>query len=113
MTHSRRKGTHGEREVELLLQQYGLQTERTLGGRIQLSGDILVHDPALAIEVRRREQLRIVEWCRTHEESTPPSHVPVLVFRPNREPWRVSLRLDDFCSLLGDGAEVVPLREVA
>lgn len=113
MTHSRNKGRTAERAVELILQRHGLQTERALGGRIQTSGDIVVHDPALAIEVRRREQLRIVEWCRTHEESTPPSHVPVLVFRPNREPWRVSLRLDDFCSLLGDGADVVPLREVA
>lgn len=114
MTHSRNKGRTGERAVELILQDHGFQTERAIGGRTQVSGDIAVHQPPLAIEVRRRETLQIVKWSREHEASTPDTHIPVLVWRPSREPWRVSCRLDDFCSLIGPDAPLpVALREAA
>lgn len=101
---SRRKGVSAERAVETILQAAGLQTERALGGRTQVSGDIAVHQPRLAIEVRRRETLQIVKWSREHESSTPETHVPVLVWRPSREPWRASLLLEDFCSLVRGAA---------
>lgn len=100
MTHSRNKGRRAERDVEVLLQGHGFQVERNLGGRVQVAGDIAVHDPPLAVEVRRREQLQIVKWSREHEASTPQSHRPLLVYRTNGEPWRVSLRLEDFCELV-------------
>lgn len=38
---SRRKGVSSERDVELALQAAGLSTERALGGRSQVHGDIL------------------------------------------------------------------------
>lgn len=111
---SRAKGRTAEREVELALQAAGFQCDRNLGGRTQVSGDIAVHQPPLAIEVRRRETLQIVKWSREHEASTPDTHVPVLVYRPSREPWRASLRLDDFCSLIASDEPLpVALREAA
>lgn len=100
MTHSRNKGRNAEAEAEKILRTHGFQTERNLGGRVQVAGDIAIYEPSLAVEVRRREQLQVVKWCREHEASTPPSHTPVLVFRPNREPWRVALLLEDFARLV-------------
>lgn len=100
MTDSRAKGRSAERECELLLQAAGLQTERAIGGRHQISGDILTADPRLAVEVRRRERLLIPAWCAEHEASCPADVIPVLAWRSNRMPWRASLRLDDLLKLI-------------
>lgn len=101
MTHSRNKGRTAEREVELILQAAGLQTERAIGGRTQVSGDIAARADgvSLAIEVRRRERLLIPSWCEAHERSTPGGSIPVLVWRANRMPWRAALLLDDLLTV--------------
>lgn len=142
---SRTKGRTAEREVELILQAAGLQTERAIGGREQVSGDIAARvdptvyanfcpeckapdtmgrtyryygrqpdegpcqniwhlepaSPELAIEVRRRERLDVAGWSRDHEASTPPHQLPAVVYRRSREPWRISMTLSDFLSLIG------------
>lgn len=100
VTHSRNKGRNAEREVELILQAAGFSTDRNIGGRTQVSGDIAVHHPPLAVEVRRRETLSLSQWSRDHEASTPDHFTPAIVYRRSREPWRISLRLDDFLALL-------------
>lgn len=101
MTHSRNKGRNAEREVERILQDAGLQTDRNLSGREQVAGDIVVYmGDILAIEVRRRETLSIDKWSRDHEESTPDDFIPAVVYRRSRAPWRISLRLDDFLALV-------------
>lgn len=97
---SRTKGRTAEREVELLLQAAGLHTDRNLGGRTQVSGDIAVNEPALAIEVRRRESLSLSSWSAEHEAMTPSHLLPAVVYRRSREPWRISLRLTDFLDLI-------------
>lgn len=104
MTHSRNKGRNAERDVELRFQAAGHGTERNLGGRLQIAGDLVVYDVEprpLAVEVRRREQLLVPGWCAEHEAATPERFVPVLTYRRNREPWRASLLLDDLIDLIG------------
>lgn len=95
---SRRKGTRSEREVELRFQDAGFATDRNIGGRKQVAGDIAVE--GLAIEVRRREKLDVARWAMEHEEQTPEHLTPVVVWRRSRAPWRVTLGLDDFIDLL-------------
>lgn len=97
---SRTKGRSAEREVELRFQDAGFTTERALSGRRQIAGDINV--AGLALEVRRRERIDIARWCAEHEAETPEHLTPVVVWRKSREPWRVSLTLDDFLDLLGE-----------
>lgn len=95
---SRRKGRTAEREAERIFQAAGFSTDRNLGGRKQIAGDIAVE--GLAVEVRRREKLSIERWCREHEAETPEHLTPVVVWRRSGEPWRVSLTLDDLIELL-------------
>lgn len=95
---SRNKGVRSEREVELRFQDAGFTTERALSGRRQIAGDINV--AGLALEVRRRERIDIARWCAEHEAETPEHLTPIVVWRKSREPWRVSLTLDDFLDLL-------------
>ena len=104
VTDSRRKGRNAEREVELLFQAAGFQTDRNIGGRRQVSGDIAVADPRLAIEVRRRERLLVPTWCDAHETACPPDAIPLLAFKANRMPWRAALLLDDLLTLIGKDA---------
>lgn len=98
MTHSRNKGRTAEREVELRFQDAGFSTDRNLGGRKQVAGDIAVE--GLAVEVRRREQTPVTTWCAIHEEETPDHLTPVVVWRKSHDKWRVALPLEDFLDLL-------------
>ncbi len=95
---ARRKGRDAEREAELVMREGGLAVERTLTGRHQASGDLV--GEGLAIEVRRRDRLSLVSWHREHEALTPPHLTPVVVWRPDREPWRASMLLGDWVDLV-------------
>jgi hypothetical protein len=95
---SRSKGRRSERDVELAFQRHGFSTDRNLGGRLQISGDITCE--GFAIEVRNREKLSLQRWSAEHELSTPDHLTPAVVYRSNRHPWRVSMRLEDFLDLL-------------
>lgn len=97
---SRDKGKRGEREVAQLLKDRGIHHDRTLDGRNQIHGDILLSN--MALEVRRREQVSIVRWSREHEEEVPDHLIPAVAYRTNGEPWRVSLPLDDLLDLLSN-----------
>lgn len=97
MANSRAKGVRSERELERLIADRGIEVDRALGGRHQVYGDIRI--PGVAIECRRREQVRIIAWSRTHEEQVPDHLTPAVVYRTNGEPWRVSLPLSDFLDL--------------
>ena len=98
MIDSRSKGRRSERDVELAFQDRGFSTDRNLGGRLQVAGDIVTE--GFALEVRNRQNLSLTRWSAEHELSTPQHLTPALVYRSNRQPWRVSMRLDDFLDLL-------------
>lgn len=94
----RMKGRRAEREVELRFQDAGFPTDRNIGGRKQLAGDLAVS--GLAIEVRRREKLNVDTWARDHEDETPDHLTPVVVWRKSNAPWRCTLLLEDLIDLL-------------
>ena len=96
----RDKGAAAEREVAAILANVlGVQVKRKLGQARDGGDDIQVG--RYRIEVKRRETLAMDQWSRQVEAAAAPGEVPVVIYRRSREPWRVSLRLDDFLPLLG------------
>jgi hypothetical protein len=99
---SRRKGLGGEREVAEGFRAAGHQV-RGLEGE----GDWLCVNPRvpgqplLHLECKRAERLKLPEWTRQAESEAPVGAVAIVAYRQNREPWRVSLRLDELLRLLG------------
>ena len=94
----RDKGLRGEREVAKAFELAGFPV-RGLEG----SGDHLVvcsADLTLHVESKRHEALRMGDWSKQAEAEAPQGTVPVVAYRRSREPWRVSLLLDDFVALL-------------
>jgi hypothetical protein len=97
---SRSKGVRAEREVEVEFQRAGFATDRNIGGRRQVSGDIAVE--GLAVEVRRREKQNIPRWWIDHAAECPTHVVPVVASRASHQPWLVTLSLQDFLDLLAE-----------
>lgn len=101
--HSRNKGAVAEREIASILRAAGWPDARRTGQMQSQRGapeaDVFAI-PGARLEVRRRERIEIVRWCREHEALTPPLDIPIVVFRPSREPWRACLELDELLPLL-------------
>src|SRR5262245_46038383 len=94
----RDKGLRGENEVRHIFEAAGFQA-RGLEGQ----GDKLVivsYETILHVEVKRQEVLRIDLWSRQAEAECAEEATPVVIYRRSREPWRVSLRLQEFLPLL-------------
>ena len=101
---SQRKGADGERELADLLRGYGYEIER--GGSLTF-GDVpdLVGLPGIHIEVKRVERLNVPEAMQqaVRDSERFRDGMPALFHRRNRQPWLVTLRLDDFMKLYGEG----------
>jgi hypothetical protein len=95
----RAKGLRGEREVAVAFEQAGFEVRN-----LEMTGDqLVVCQDGLTLhgETKRQERLRLPEWTKQAEAESPPGAVPFVAYRASREPWRVSLRLDDFLRILG------------
>jgi len=95
---SKRKGNAGERELLSILQQHGeaARNDQTfIGGKG--NPDILYYDGRAHyhIECKRTEKLNIHAALR-QAESDAEDAIPVVIFRRNREPWYITMRLEDF-----------------
>lgn len=106
---SRDKGLVGEREVKHAFAAGGFDARGTegQGDHLIVCGSGLV----LHIEVKRAETLRLPDWTRQAEGEAPQGTVPVVCYRSNREPWRVSMKLDDLIALLRAADLVTPFDE--
>ena len=93
----RDKGKSGEREVEAMIRRRDVHVLREQDGRTQ-GADFLV-ERFMAIDAKRRNRVEILKWSREIEEKVDPSIVPVIAYRPDREPWRASLLLEDLLEL--------------
>lgn len=90
---ARNKGAQGERELSgILSDRLGFVVKRNLGQARDGGDDITVGQ--YRIEVKRREALRIEDWCKQVEATCGPVDVPVLAFRRNGEPWRCVVPLE-------------------
>lgn len=95
-----RKGADGERELAEVLRGYGYEVER--GGSLSY-GTVpdLVGLPDIHIEVKRVERLNVPEAMKQSVRDSARFHdgSPALFHRRNREPWLVTMRLDDWIQL--------------
>lgn len=104
--YSQRKGRSAELELTRLLSSYGYSVHpgeaQSYGKEPDLSGL-----PGLHIECKRCEQLRLTKWMAQAERDAErfKDGAPVVFHRRNRQPWLVTLRLDDFMALYGRGVE--------
>lgn len=100
---SQRKGADGERELAAVLRGYGYEIER--GGSLSY-GEVpdLTGLPGVHIECKRVERLNVPEAMRQAVRDSERFHdgLPALFHRRNRQPWLVTLRLEDFMRLYGD-----------
>lgn len=96
---SRNKGAAAEREFTAILSEHlGTQIKRKLG-QARDSGDDAQWGK-YRFEIKRRETLAIMDWCRQIESHCQGDEVPVVAFRQNGQAWRVVLRLSDFLPLM-------------
>lgn len=96
---SRNKGAAAEREFTAILSEHlGTQIKRKLG-QARDSGDDAQWGK-FRFEIKRRETLAVMDWCRQIESHCQGDEVPVVAFRQNGQVWRVVLRLTDFLPLM-------------
>lgn len=101
-----RKGKDGEREAARMLgEALGLDLKRDLA-QARDGGTDLVGIPGWAIEVKRATLARVKGWWQqTLDRAANHGERPALVYRINRQPWRVVVALRD----LAPGFEDAPL----
>ena len=95
---SRRKGHDGEREVAALLRQaLGIEVARNLQQTRDGGHDIEV--AGFALEIKRASvvtEAKVARWWQQAlDQADRAGLTPVLVFRADRQPWRVRMRLSD------------------
>lgn len=98
---SQRKGRRAELELVELLRGYGFRGVRP-GEAVSFGVEPdIVGLPGVHIEVKRCEQLRLSEWAEQAERDSRRfgDGFPAIFHRKSREPWRVTMRLDDFIQL--------------
>lgn len=97
---SQRKGADGERELAALLREHGYHIER--GGSLSF-GEVpdLRGLPGVHIEVKRVERLNVGEAMAqaVRDAERFRDGAPALFHRRNRQPWLVTMRLNDWLAL--------------
>jgi len=99
---SRDKGKRGEREAAACWSAlFGVPMRRSqqFCGRSDESDDI-VGQTGVAIEVKRRNRLNIADAVAKTVEDAADGDVPLVLHRGDRQPWLVSLRLEDLPELV-------------
>ena len=101
---SRDKGARGEREVAELLN--GRRTGQMQSQEDSSEADVEAGEPlwneAFHTEVKRQERLQMNRWHKqaAADAAEKIGHpIPLVVYRSNGEPWRVSLDMNDFLFL--------------
>lgn len=96
---SQRKGVSGEREIVTILSAHGIHARRNLqryiGGKNNPDVSAEYKGRKLHIEVKRRERLNIREAVNQAVSDADGKAIPVVVHRSSRQPWLVTVRLDD------------------
>ncbi len=98
---SREKGKRGEREAAAKWSElFGMPMRRSqqFCGAGDESDDIIGHS-GVSIEVKRRQQLNLTKAVEKAVAEAKEGDVAVVLHRADRQPWLVTLRLDDLPEL--------------
>lgn len=103
----RDKGQRGEREFcRAMSEHLGETLTRQLGSARDGGPDVLLGEK-WAVEVKRKEELRLAEWWeQACIQAAKADRYPALAYRQNCKPWRVRVPLDlvMFGERMWDGA---------
>ena len=101
---AKRKGSAGERELLHLLEAHGIPAHRNLQ---QFVGGVDNPDIAATVcglpvhlEVKRQERLRLSEAMAQAVRDANGHALPIVAHRSNRQPWLLTVRLEDVLQLL-------------
>ena len=88
-------------ELAKLLRGYGFEDVHAGEPVSYGSTPDLVGLPGVHIECKRAEQLRLSEWMKQAQRDSERFHdgAPAIFHRRNREPWLVTMNLDDFMKI--------------
>jgi len=97
------KGKRGEREFAELCRNHGFAVRR--GQQYSgIEGRDVVGLDGFHVEVKWQERVRIFDWMKQAEEDSGDSQdIPVVALKRNRKPWLVTMRVEDFLKLIGQG----------
>lgn len=103
---SQRKGRAGELELARILQGYGYPVEPGQAVSYGATPD-LTGLPGIHIECKRVERLNVGEAMAQAIRDTDRFHdgAPTLFYRRNRQPWLVTMRLEDWMKLYSPEAD--------
>ena len=96
---SRKKGKAGELELAALLRDMGYQSRR--GQQYcGASGDAdVIGLPGIHIECKRVEKLNLMDAVKQASHDAKDGLLPAVFHRRNRQPWMVTLTMDDWMKL--------------
>ena len=94
---SQKKGRAAEIELSHIFQGYGIPAEPGSALNFGTEPDIK-GVPGLHIESKRCEKWSLPAWTAQAERDAAAmgDGAPAVIFRSNRQPWRICMRLDDF-----------------
>ena len=96
---SKRKGKDGELQVAHIMQGYGFDARRSQQyAGINNDADV-VGVPFLHLEVKRTETLHLDKAMEQSIRDAREGEIPIVVHRKDRQPWRVTIDLDDFMQM--------------
>lgn len=101
---SKRKGAAGELELAKVLSSYGYECRRGYQFDGKDVADV-IGLPGIHIECKRVEKLNLMAALDQSMKDAKMDELPVVIHRRNREPWQVTMALDDWMDLYERGQD--------
>lgn len=95
---SKRKGALGELELSKVLNSYGYECRRGYQTDGRFIADVIGLD-GIHIECKRTERLDMMAAIQQSARDAKGDELPAVFHRRNREPWQVTMTLDDWMKL--------------
>ena len=107
---SKQKGAKGERELANKLKEYGYNCRR--GQQYNgLEGEDVVGLDYIHIESKRVERLDLGSAMYQAKKDAKENQLPAVFHRRNREPWKVTMELDNWIKLYNEYYSSMKLKE--
>ncbi len=98
---SRRKGAEGERELARILRERGFDARRGVQYQGGTDSPDVIGLPGVHIECKRVERLDLMVAYEQAFRDSADEEIPAVFHKRNREPWMVTVTLEDFLKLYG------------
>lgn len=96
---SRRKGKRGELALARILREHGFEARRGVQYHGGAESPDVIGLPGVHIECKRVERLDLMGAYRQAVRDAASDEMPAVFHKRNREPWLVTMNLEDFIQL--------------